>query len=144
MKVTKISQQSYKDVKENEKTSYWTKFADEERTLFTPSKPQFTEGSDIPIESLEVKTSKNGNAYFVIPDKPKGKPPEGVPAHKEYKGRDEDATTARTAVMTAKDLYIFLHQLKPPMAVDWTEFNAIADRIHGLIVLLTVTREPKK
>ena len=147
MKVTQIKQQTYKDVKGNDKTSYWTEFEGEERTLFTPSQPLFTEGSDIPVESLEVKTSKKGKEYFVIPDKPKSEPakPEiGVPTHKEYRGRDEEATDARTAVMTAKDIYLALHQLKPPAQVDWTEFNDIAMRIHGLIVLLKATKVAKK
>jgi hypothetical protein len=105
MKVTQIKQQTYKDVKGNDKTSYWTEFEGEERTLFTPSKPLFTEGSDIPVESLEVKTSKKGKEYFVIPDKPKSEPakPEiGVPPHKDSGGfqryqKDDDAIMLQVA-----------------------------------------------
>src|SRR4030043_1636938 len=108
MKVTQITESKYKDVKGNDKSSWWTEFEGEERTLFTPTKPLFTEGSDIPIESLEVKTSKKGKNYFVIPDKPKSesKPEVGAPTHNARYQKEDDAIMLQVAFKGIVELEI--------------------------------------
>ena len=149
MKVIEIRKSEYKDTKGNPRVSYWTKFDGEPYQLFTPAKPLFTEGSDIPKESLELKQRTGKDPYYVIPDKPKEEKPADkvtpTSGYVSYKGRDEDATDARTVLMQAVEIYKFTHQIKPVTMdeVEFKELGEIASRLNGFLVLLRNTREKK-
>lgn len=158
MKVTKITESKYKDAKGNLVSSWWLALDGDKRQLKADKETAFVVGTDVSIESLEVKKFKSGKnmgeEYFVISDKPKesAKVEVGAPTHIEkpsqYKGRDEAATDARTVLMQSWDAYKFTHQLKPTTVIDWVEFDAIANELQKRLAALRVgailiTREKK-
>ncbi len=109
MKVIEIRKSEYKDTKGNPRVSYWTKFEGESYQLYTPTKPLFTEGSDIPKESLELKQRTGKDPYYVIPDKLKdelGKPAnKTTPASNYPDGWDREIwTTIRNSTIQASEL----------------------------------------
>ncbi len=155
MKVIKIrSSQS------GEKTFWWSEFENEEHALFTPTKPLFTEGSDIPKESVELKIPKGlttkgepKKPYWVIPTKPQDapiKPPEsaGVGQKKievsPYQ-KDSDKIMLQVAFKGAVELYNQAHALKPLTVVNAEEVLQITEKLYvGLQFLAASTTREKK
>ncbi len=155
MKVIKIrSSQS------GEKVYWWSEFENEEHSLFTPTKPLFTEGSDILKESLELKTPKGLTAkgepkkpYWVIPDKPKDAPTKpsesaGVGQKKievsPYQ-KDSDKIMLQVAFKGAVELYNQAHAVRPLEIIDTASVLNITEKLYvGLQLLAASTTREKK
>jgi hypothetical protein len=135
MKVTKITEQSYKDARTGvPRSSWWTSFENEERQLYSKTKPDLAEGAEVDITSLEVKLNKAGKPFFIIPDKSKGETPV-----QRYTDDSEIWTTKRCCLMQAVQLWGYANPGKPvDCGIVWDYYTRLLAAL-----MLPVTREKK-